>query len=75
MSVSCPIRHILIRSPTTAAYEWSRSVQTLLKSGLVQGSSLVGLGHSAGACVLYTISRPLSLLSRISADNFAVCTN
>ncbi|PIL24611.1 hypothetical protein GSI_12495 [Ganoderma sinense ZZ0214-1] len=47
-----------------SAYQWARAVNVLLKSGLIQGSSIVGLGHSAGACVLslLTLDYPLDKL-------------
>ncbi|EIN09173.1 alpha/beta-hydrolase [Punctularia strigosozonata HHB-11173 SS5] len=40
------------RPPGLTAYQWGRAVQILLKSGLIAGNGVVGIGHSAGACVM-----------------------
>ncbi|KAI0087618.1 alpha/beta-hydrolase [Irpex rosettiformis] len=37
------------RPEGVAATEWARGAQVLLRSGLIQGTSVIGIGHSAGA--------------------------
>ncbi|KAL7282102.1 hypothetical protein ACG7TL_003571 [Trametes sanguinea] len=32
--------------------QWAKNVQVLLKSGLIASNNIIGVGHSAGACVL-----------------------
>nr|VWO99575.1 N/A [Ganoderma boninense] len=54
---------LMARPEGISAYVWAHAVQALLKSGLVQGTSVVGLGHSAGACVLYDPLATSSLLA------------
>ncbi|KAI1791877.1 alpha/beta-hydrolase [Ganoderma leucocontextum] len=46
------------------AHDWARAIQVLLQSGLIQGTSIVGLGHSGGGCVLplTTIGYPIDQL-------------
>ncbi|KAM5530942.1 hypothetical protein V8D89_015387 [Ganoderma adspersum] len=55
---------LMTRPEGISAYVWAHAVQALLKSGLIQGTSVVGLGHSAGACVLSlaTIDYPIDAL-------------
>ncbi|OJT03500.1 hypothetical protein TRAPUB_5840 [Trametes pubescens] len=36
----------------TTGLQWARGVQVLLKSGLIAGNNVVGVGHSAGACIV-----------------------
>ncbi|EIN09722.1 alpha/beta-hydrolase [Punctularia strigosozonata HHB-11173 SS5] len=40
------------RPPGMSAYEWGRAVQVLLKAGLIAGNAVIGIGHSAGTCVI-----------------------
>ncbi|KAI0316911.1 alpha/beta-hydrolase [Amylostereum chailletii] len=44
-------KHFLTHPEGITAYEWGRAVQVLLSTGLISGTSIVGIGHSAGACV------------------------
>ncbi|EIW62380.1 alpha/beta-hydrolase [Trametes versicolor FP-101664 SS1] len=36
----------------TTGVQWARGVQVLLKSGVISGNNVVGVGHSAGACIV-----------------------
>lgn len=40
-----------------AGVQWARGVQVLLKSRLIAGNNVVGVGHSAGACIMFVLTQ------------------